>query len=575
MTAFLRRYSALLVIGGTFLWAAGAILFYRREQAPPDAIVLRIGHWQLEASVREALDEMAERYRREVNPRVRIIQDAIPEMVYGQWLTTQLMGGTAPDMLEMGIGVPYHVLVQYYNRYFRPLTPHVNAPNPYNAGTSLDGVPLRLTIKDGMRNAYLEEMQEYMSIPLSQFGVRIFYNRDLLRALTGLEQAPDDYRAFLAACETIGARTAPDGKPYVPIASSKYHLTSMWEPMMFDPVTYPLHREADFNRDGFVANYELYVAFRTGRVSFQHPAVEARYRMLREISSHFQTGYTGLTRDEAVFLFAQERAVFISTGTWDARSLEQQARGQFEVGVMDFPLPTKDDPVYGPIIEGPAYERPMGGFPFAITRTCKHPEVALDFLLFLAGRDNNEALNRMIGWIPSTRDTAMDPLLEAFEPHLVGVYSCLNLFLGGETWVRWLQMYSLYQVQQINYETLAAEFEPFYKEQGLKDFEETARDWRRGMHNNELFLAGLRADALTAPDAAAAESAWVKYRTLTAGRQVWPEINHAKEIKLVRGELAVPESAPYEHGPAVLERVRLRLKTDSGAAALNPQATPL
>ena len=44
------------------------------------------------------------------------VQDAIPEMVYGQWKTTQLMGGTAPDMIECGLGIPYHLLVQYYNR---------------------------------------------------------------------------------------------------------------------------------------------------------------------------------------------------------------------------------------------------------------------------------------------------------------------------------------------------------------------------------------------------------------------------------------------------------------------------
>jgi len=553
---FIRSYFALLAIAVAFALASVSIYFHRKEQAPEGAIVLRLGHWQLEGSVRDALNAMAERYRKEVNPNVFIVQDAIPEMVYGQWLTTQLMGGTAPDMLEMGIGVPYHLLVQYYNRYFVPLTPYVDRPNPHNRDSSLASTPLRSTFKDGMRNSYIEELQEYMNIPLSQFGVRVFFNSDLLKQLTG-RTAIHGYRDFLAACEEIEAHRNEKGKPYIAIAGSKYHLP-MWESMMFDPLTYPVLSIADFNRDGFVSNDEVYTAFKAGRLSFDHPAIRARYKMLRDVSSHFQTGYTGLTRDEAVFLFAQQRAVFITTGTWDVRSLQQQAKGQFEVGVMDFPVPDKDDPEYGEVVLGKIYEKPVGGFPFGITRFCKHPEVALDFLLFMASQKGNEDLNRIIGWIPTIVDTKMDPVLEAFQPHLRGVYGCLNLFLGGETWVKWLQLYSLYQIQQISYEDLAAEFQPYYIKNGLKDFVEQQKDWRRGMQSNELFLTGFRSKALFGP-LATKEASWVKYRLVTDARQVSPEIGHQFQMAQVLGTLPLAESGPYEYGDDVIARIRARL----------------
>ncbi len=286
---FLRKQFALLIVAAVFIWSIVAIAVYRRSEAPPGAITLRIGHWQLEASVREALDHMAEEYRREVNPNVYIVQDAIPEMVYGQWLTTQLMGGTAPDMLEMGIGLPYHLMIQYYNRYFLPMSDIVDLPNPHNVGTPMEGIPLRTTFKDGMRNAYIEELQQFMNIPLSQFGVRIFYNRDLLEQLTGRDTAPTDYRDFLDVCAMIEQGKDPEGEAYIAIAGSKYHLP-MWEYMMFDPLTYGVSRVADFNRDAFVSNHELYVAFKTGRIDFDYPAVKARYQMLREVSRHFQTG---------------------------------------------------------------------------------------------------------------------------------------------------------------------------------------------------------------------------------------------------------------------------------------------
>lgn len=554
---FIRTYFALIVVGSVFAWSAVMIGVYRNRQAPPGATVLRIGHWQLEASVRDAINEMAKEYRT-LHPDVYIIQDAIPESVYGQWVSTQLMGSTAPDIVQVGAMLPGNIWLSYYNRYFLSLSRDVNRPNPHNRGTDLESTPMRQTYKDGMRTAYVDEMQEYMSVPLSMFGVRIFYNRDLLKKLTGLDEAPREYRAFLAACRKISEQKDPFGKNYIAIAGSGYHF-GMWDGLMFDPLTYGAIRKADFNRDAFAGNDEFFVAVKSGLLSLHYPPIEAKFKMLREVTDYFQTGYTGLTRDEAVFLFAQQKAVFMTTGTWDARSLQKQAEGTFEVGVMDFPLPAKDDPYYGKIIEGPNYERPGGGFQFGITRTSQHPDIALDFLLFMASKRYNEELNRIIGWIPCIVGTKMDPLLEAFAPHLSGVYGGMNVWLGGETATKWMQVYSLYQVNQISFDDLVRDFEPFYKEFGLKDFLEQQRDWRRGMHQNERFLSSIRAKAL-ASTGDEAESAWVKYRALTTQRQIWSELSHNRQLKLINEG---PENAgigPYEYRPEVLEKVKERIR---------------
>lgn len=555
---FIKTYFALIVIGAVFAWSAVMISVYRNRQTPPGATVLRIGHWQLEASVRDAINTMAEEYRK-LHPNIYIVQDAIPEGVYGQWVATQLMGGTAPDIVQVGhSSVPGNIWLSYYNRYFVPLSREVNRPNPYNRGTDLENTPLRLTYKDGMRTSYIDELQEYMSIPLSQFGVRVFYNKTLLKKLTGLDQAPLDYRAFLDVCQRIASHTNDNGQPYIAIAGSGYHF-GMWDGLMFDPITYGAVRKADFNRDAFVGNDELYVAIKTGLLNFHFKPFEAKFKMIREVTDFFQTGYTGLTRDEAVFLFAQQKAVFMTTGTWDARSLQKQAEGQFEVGVMDFPLPSRSDPYYGPVVEGPNYERPGGGFQFAITRTCQHPDIALDFLLFMASRSRDEELNRIIGWIPCILGTEMDPMLKAFAPHLEGVYGAMPVWLGGETAVRWMQLYSSFQVNQISYDEFMNEFEPFYKEQGLKDFMEQQRDWRRGMHNNERFLASIRAKALAA-SGDEATSAWVKYRALTTARQIWSELSHSRQLKLIEQGPDQGAVGPYEYSPAVLEKIKTRVK---------------
>ena len=58
--AFVRTYFALLVVFAVFLWSAWVIATYRAQQTPPGSTVIRLGHWQLEASVREGIDSTDE-----------------------------------------------------------------------------------------------------------------------------------------------------------------------------------------------------------------------------------------------------------------------------------------------------------------------------------------------------------------------------------------------------------------------------------------------------------------------------------------------------------------------------------
>lgn len=557
---WLRRWFPVLVLAGAFVWSAVMIVTTRVKESPPGTITLHISHWQLETGVKEALNLMGQRYQ-ELHPNVRVVQNIIPESAYGTWLTTNLLGGTAPDMVEIpdSSKLPHDIMIAYYSRYFVPVTPYVSRLNPYNKGTALEHVALRRTYKDGLRASYIQELQDYMNLPMSLFGVRVFYNKDLYRRLTGKDEPPLDYREFLAVCETIKSQQDGRGRKYIPVCAANDSMWA-WESQMFDPITYAAVRQVDFDRDGFVSSEELYAGFKTGLIDFQFPAFRARYKILQEVTRNFPVGFTGLARDDSVFQFAQQRGVFLSTGTWDARSLIAQADGKFEVGVMDFPLPRSDDAEYGAFIEGPRYEgMPEGGFPVGITRTSPHLEIVLDFLFFMASQKQNEEMNDKMGWIPIIEGTTMEPFFDAFAPHLEGVYGALALNLGGETRSRYLQLYTLYQSNQISYADMAAQFEPFYKERGLDDFRERQRDWRRALHRNEQLLAGMRADALAA-EGAAAESKWVKYRAMTASRQVLAEIVQTRKVQLVEDGPASRTTAPYECSAQALAKIKERLR---------------
>ncbi|MCX6985989.1 MAG: extracellular solute-binding protein [Lentisphaerae bacterium] len=531
---FLKRYYSLIIVLVVYAISLASVALYRYNETPPGTIVLRLGHWQLETGVRDGLNELAKDYQK-IHPNVRIIQDAVPDGIYGQWLSTQIMAGTAPDLLEIGM-VPYQVMLSFYNRYCLTITPYVNRPNPYNKGNELADVPLRNTIKDGMASVYINELQEYMQIPLSCFTTRVFYNADLLEKLTGSAVPPKNYREFYDLCSRVSKMKDEKGRPYIPVVGSKYHFL-IWE----------------------------LVSVKSGLMDLDCRPIEAKYRMVREIADFCQPGFTGLSRDEGVFLFAQKRALFMTTGTWDAMSLVEQAKGNFTVAVMDFPMPTKDDPEYGDVIAGPRYENPGVGFNFAITRTSKNPEVALDFLLFMAAKENNEKLNKIIGWIPATINTETTPLLKDFKPCLEGIYGNFEPNLGGETWIRWLQLASLYQVNpKFTFKELIGEFEPFYKEKGYFDFIEQMKDRNRVIPVNERFLAGVRSQAmLSKKDSTEAQSFWVKYRSQTRDRQIFPVIWSSIEMKYAKdGAPFTKGNGPYEYSPELLAKVKARVKAE-------------
>jgi len=171
-------------------------------------------------------------------------------------------------------------------------------------------------------------------------------------------------------------------------------------------------------------------------------------------------------------------------------------------------------------------------------------------------------------------------LLANFEPHLEGIYPNANFNLGGNTAVTWMQKYSLYQVNQISLEDFGTEFTKYYLKYGLDDFKEQQKDWRRGMQRNEQYLAGIRGRAILADNAATfaqspeerdaaktdAVSAWVRYRAITSSRQIWGELNHARQMDLITRDIPPDAVGPYEYSPEVIEKIRARIRKEENSS---------
>jgi ABC-type glycerol-3-phosphate transport system substrate-binding protein len=565
MTNLLRlakTYGTTLVVLAAFIFSGAVILIRRSEEHPPGATVIRIGHWQLEPGFREALQHVIAKYEA-IHPGVNIVIDSIPESTYGQWVTTQLMGGTAPDILETGGQLTKPIWISYFNRYFLSLTYLADKPNPYNAGTALEGVPYRSTFKEGLVGGYVEEMQETMRVPFCQHSVGIYYNKTLLKQLAGIDQPPEDYRRFIEVCKTIASQRNSRNQPYIAIAGQPVN----WEDRLLNPLTFRVRDTADMGRDGLVSMEEIFLAFRSGILSLDNPALRKRLQMTHEVSSFFPQGYVGLKRDETVFMFVQQRAVFISAGTWEAAALRLQAEGQFELGVASFPRPAPDDPEYGQLMPGPLFESNTTlSPPFAVNRESRHPDVAVDFLLFLTSQKVNEEFNRITSWIPIIIGAETSEFMKQFEPQFKGIYSGVAAFLfaGPRTEIKWSQAYSSFQTRRREGDPkedadrviaeLRENYEPALRgEDGLADFAEFQRNARRNTERTEHLAALLRGRALTLPEANAG-GAWLKYRALVRDQQTWPDVLIPLRDAIASGRRSFP--IQYKYTDEALNRVR-------------------
>ena len=171
-----------------------------REAVAEGRKVIHVAHNVTDTRVQNAFRSLADAYQR-LHPDVVIRVQSIPQRAYEQWATTQLMGGTAPDLIQMlDRSGQWETLGQ---QYLVPLTTHIGQPNPYNEGTILEGVPWRDSYVDGMEGGYFFHVMEFFSIPTTLDNIRIFYNRDLFREIVGSDDPPRVFRSWLAVAEKI------------------------------------------------------------------------------------------------------------------------------------------------------------------------------------------------------------------------------------------------------------------------------------------------------------------------------------------------------------------------------------
>lgn len=426
MKPFLKPWViAVVFLAGLFAWSLRTI-WSRSGPTTGDEIVLRVAHWQLEGGVEAGFDAISKAFEA-AHPGVRVEVLRIPERVYASWLNTQLIGGTAPDLIELR----NTFRAEQKARYFLPLGDTVEQPNPYNAGTPLADVPWRDTFIDGMRGGFDETLGDHYGAPGFTATVRLFYNIALLRELTGSDQPPQTVQELLDLCAHVSDSTHHSGRKLLPIAGSSYNAPYLFDALMrtqLQELAYAINPRPRLvpEADAFFA------AHLRGAWTLDHPDMRRTLALQREFGRYLQPGFLQLRREDATFYFTQRQALMITTGSWDAGSLRQEC--DFEIGVTTIPMPEADNPDWGDGVIGPLTEEGINSFgPFGISLAGAHPELALKLLQFMTSQPANRDFSTISGWLPVISGIDPRPEVQPFMPRLEGYPPAPTLRIGPDS----------------------------------------------------------------------------------------------------------------------------------------------
>lgn len=384
---------AVLVLVLLFGWAFQRQRAVVRDDGGEGRPVVTIGHWQQQTGTVAGLDAVIAAYR-EIRPEVIVRQIVVPDRIYQTWLRTQLVGGTAPQIVEVHGG---HRQGETVPRYLLALDRWLVVPNPYNAGTPLEGVPWRDTFLDGVSSGYEAALAGHYVWPWAFFTLRLYVNVDLWRAAFGEEPTPEDFEGFLARCVRFREWAHERGLQVQPMASSLYQ-THITLDRIGRGVTQALLQANDPVRTLRFNSVTHGGLLLRGRWTMDDPVFQVVERAYLDTTAQLAPGWPQMSREDAMFQFLSGRALTFITGSWEARSLARQA--SFPVMVLPLLEVSPESPRFRGMQLAPVAE--VGDeftVGFALRRDAPHLDETVDFMRFLFSVPGMELFSPRSGWV--------------------------------------------------------------------------------------------------------------------------------------------------------------------------------
>jgi ABC-type glycerol-3-phosphate transport system substrate-binding protein len=413
-----RVWLGLFVVAAIFAICLGRATFFKtqREQASGKTVI-RFCHYSLQPTVRRAFQEVFAEYERR-RPDVQVVEMPIPESAYPQFMRTKLVGGMAPDVVQLGHHFPGMEDLQ--TAYFAPLTWAVEQPNPYNAGTPSSGRRWRETFVDGLgsNEAYNAAQHQYYGVSLQVATIRVHYNVALLKKITGQTALPETYEQFIALCDRVTAYAQRTGTAVNSMAASRLSGLLLLS-ALFSSVNQRLYFELSRDHSLALSPEDYPKAYLRGDWSFATPSIRVGFGFAELLGRYMRPGFLQMSQTDANFEFLQGQALMLLSFSNDGASLMEQASFAVKPGI--FPLPTPQHAAYGRYVLGPVSEAANRGVTtFGVTLGSAHREAALDLLRFLGSVPGNTIFSRYSRFVPVIEGVRVPPESAVYRPNLAG-----------------------------------------------------------------------------------------------------------------------------------------------------------
>ncbi len=397
-----------------------------------DEHTITFAHWQLEDGFREGFDEairIFEELKAKEGVKVKVVQTAIPRRTYPQWFMTQLIGGNCADVIELSAGG------DLLNQYFIPLSEHLGDPNPYNRGTSLEGVPWRDTYVDELTNAFDRTFSEYFGIGLYTTTIRMYVNTELFRNACGDRPYPVTVNEWIDCCRQILAYGEKIGVPLIPIGVNGFTKETITQLVNY----YNNQLNADFNdfinpHHGFATVHTVVKGIADRRLPTWR--LLAPYEVVADVGRYFADGFPAIDAEQTKFLFATGRVAFFIDNNIVAYSMVRNTN--FPVDIIPIPEIGRTGHRYSEHFLGRMTETGWTTGMFGIPKSSREPELALDFLRFITSyRINKLTIVDHTKWLSPLRDMQYeDPILRKCQPFEGARYFGFAQFRDISTLVR-------------------------------------------------------------------------------------------------------------------------------------------
>ncbi|MBC7187859.1 MAG: carbohydrate ABC transporter substrate-binding protein [Calditrichaeota bacterium] len=411
-----------------------------------------------------ALRELADEYER-LHPEVTI--EFLTQLMLlggseGEWVRTQLLGGVAPEIVQLNTEAVWPDIEQNKG-WWVALDPYLDRPNPYVPGNEhwRDLFAMRPLTEakrapDGKLYCVVYDLVE----------TGIFYNQDMFARLN--LKLPRTWPEFLTLQETLASAG------YIPMVIATYMHYDWAQDLMFDQCYFELLDVIDYKKaspleeayyQGYLMPEELCWLMKKGWFAPDNPRFREVWRLLREWRTYWQRD---LATTDGARLFLTQKAAMFWNGSWFVRRLLLDPMVNFRWGVF-YPPPIDRD--HSPYCCG-VDQCVIGGagMQFHVTRRAiddRELDLVIDFLMFLTTPENNARVVNEAGlFVPHIVGAPLPPALAPFAEIVTRRYCTTkwNYSLGHRFTDHHQRMIELYLQDGISLDGLMQEMGRYFRE---------------------------------------------------------------------------------------------------------------